>query len=62
MSFVTTVNHSGNTFYLRGTIWTAYLERATIYPDISTGVAALLKAKPFMPAKLFKAAKIIPQE
>jgi len=60
MSFIITVNHSGNEFYLRGTVWTAYSERATVYPDISTGVAALLKAKPFMPLKLFKKAQVIP--
>lgn len=56
--YLVTLNHNGATFYLRSTIWTADIERATRFESEDAAKAQLLKAKQFMKAAQFKAAKI----
>jgi len=59
MSYLVTLNHLGNTFYLKSTIWTASLDRAQKFETEESARNQLIKASKFMPAKQFKSAKII---
>lgn len=55
---IVTLNHLGATFYLRRTVWTADLDRADRFETEDAARAQLAKAKPFMKAAQFKAARI----
>ena len=55
---IATLSHLGNTFYLRSTVWTSERDRATVFASHEEAQAGLLKAKMFMKAKQFKAARI----
>lgn len=57
---IVTLNHLGNTFFLRSTIWTAQRERATEFETAEAAKEGLNKAKNFMKASQYKAAKIEP--
>jgi hypothetical protein len=56
--FVFTVNHNGRDFWLRGTVWSFSRDRATEYATEWEASEALEKAKPFMAAKVYRAAKL----
>lgn len=58
MTYVVSLTHLGNTFHLRRTIWTADLDRADRFETREAAQASLAKAKPFMKAAQFKAARI----
>jgi hypothetical protein len=62
MKFVVTLANMGNVFFLRGTVWVFYKDRATIYDTEEQAQEALNKAKPFMVAKMRKFARIEPAE
>lgn len=55
---IVTLHHLGATFYLRRTVWTAELDRADRFETEDAARAQLAKAKPFMKAAQFKAARI----
>jgi hypothetical protein len=57
--FIVTVNTTGLPHFLRSTIWTADINRADKFETMEAATAALAKAKKFMKATTFKAAKII---
>lgn len=54
--------HNGNAFYLRSTVWTSALDRATVFASQEAAQAGLLKAKQFMKAAQFKAARVVSAE
>ena len=58
MFIVTTLNKLGHKVPLRGTVWAFEMHRATVHATREEAEAALAKAKKFMPAKVFKAARI----
>lgn len=49
---------SGDTFWLGTTVWRFAKERGTVFDDEAAARAGLLKAKPFMRASVYKAAKL----
>lgn len=53
------LNHNGAVFFLRSTIWTADKARATVFATESDAKAGLEKARKFMKATQYKAARII---
>ena len=57
--FIIQVNHNGNTYWLRRTVWSSSADRATQYASREAAQAALDKAKPFMKANAYKAALIV---
>ena len=57
--YIVTVTNNGETFYLRGTVWAFRAERAFAYDNESDARIALSRARPFMPAKIYKAAHIL---
>ncbi len=57
--FIVTLDHNGGTFPLRRTTWAFSMDRAQEFDSIEAAQAQLDKAKKFMPAKQYKAAKII---
>lgn len=56
--FIVKLIHLGNTFYLRSTVWTSDPERASEFASEEAAKAGLEKARKFMKASQFKAAKI----
>lgn len=62
MTFIVTVEHNGSVWPLRGTVWAFSMDRAQHFNTREEAEAALLKAKPFMKATLFKKAKIVETE
>lgn len=58
MTHIVSLTHLGNDFHLRRTIWTADPDRADRFETRDAAQAALVKAKPFMKAAQFKAARI----
>jgi len=56
--FIVTVIHNGTKWPLRGTVWAMDMSRAQRFETRDAAQAALNKAKPFMKARLFKAAQI----
>lgn len=59
--FIVTVETPAGTSYLRSTIWTfaGRRERAEEYPTREAAQAALDKAKKFMAASIYRAARIV---
>ena len=59
--FIVTTETPAGTCYLRNTAWTFAdrRERAVEYATVEAAQAALDKARKFMPAKLYKAARIV---
>jgi hypothetical protein len=57
-SFIVTVVHNGNEVPLRGTVWAFDMSRAQKFESRDAAQAALLKAKQFMKASVFKKAVI----
>lgn len=57
--FIVTLSHNGSTFYLRATVWTAARERASTFETMEAANAQLGKAKQFMKAAQFKAARVV---
>lgn len=55
---IVTLSHLGATFYLRRTVWTADLDRADRFETEDAARDQLAKAKQFMKAAQFKAARI----
>lgn len=55
---VVTPNLAGQLVPLRGTVWAYDMERAQKFDTREQAQAGLDKAKPFMKAKTYKAAKI----
>ncbi len=58
MKFVVTVDHNGQTWPLRGTTWAYSADRAQIFESKEAAEAALLKAKKFMKAAIYRKAVI----
>lgn len=58
MHIITTKNE-GQTFYLRGTVWASYRDRATQYETVEQARAAIDKAKKFMHPRIYKAIQIV---
>ena len=56
--FIVTLMHNGQKWPLRGTVWAFHMDRATHYETHEAAQAALDKAKKFMKAAQYKAAKI----
>lgn len=56
--FIVNLKHNGLNFYLRGTVWSFDVMRATEFDSREAAQAGLDKAKPFMKAAQYKAAKI----
>ena len=56
--YVVTLNHKGNTFWLRSTIWTADQTRAQQFESEEAARTQLAKAKKFMRVAQFNAAQI----
>jgi hypothetical protein len=56
--FIVTVNHNGEKWPLRGTVWAYSMDRAQKFETREAAQAALDKAKPFMKAAIFKKAQI----
>lgn len=56
--FIVTVTHNGNKVPLRGTVWAFVMERAQKFETREAAQAALVKAKPFMKAAIYKKAVI----
>jgi hypothetical protein len=59
MTYIVTLNHNGQTFPLRGTIWAMNMDRAQVFVSREDAQAALEKARKFMKAAQFKAARIV---
>lgn len=57
--FIVEVQNNGETFWLGGTVWRFAKERATLHDTTEAAQAALDKAKKFMAAKIYRAAKIV---
>ncbi len=58
MAFIVTVEHNGQKWPLRGTIWAFSMERAQRFPSREAAAGALRTAKQFMKPGLYKKAKI----
>lgn len=58
--FIVTVDNGASTFFLKSTIWAFNRESAQVFATEEAARAQLQKAKQFMKAKVFKAAKIVP--
>lgn len=58
MTFIVTLIYNGQKLPLRGTTWAYSMDRAQQFATWEDANAALLKAKKFMKAAQFKAAKI----
>lgn len=56
--FIVTLTHNGQKFPLRATVWAMSMERAQQYATREEAQAALDRAKKFMKAAQYKAAKI----
>lgn len=59
MNYIVTLNHLGNKFFLRSTIWTADVDRAQKFDTKEAAAEQLNKAKKFMKAAQFKAARVV---
>jgi hypothetical protein len=57
--FIVEVDNMGFTLWLGGTVWRFSKDRATLHDDTASAQAALDKAKPFMAAKIYRAARIV---
>jgi hypothetical protein len=58
MAFIVTVEHNGTKWPLKGTVWAFDMSRATRHETREAAQEALVKAKPFMTAKIYKRAVI----
>lgn len=57
--FMVIVNTTGVDYFLRSTIWTSEVTRADPFDTREKAQAALDRAKKFMKAKTYKAARIV---
>lgn len=57
--FIVTLTNLNTPFWLRGTTWAYSLDRADKFATAELAQAALDKAKMFMKARIFKAAKVV---
>jgi hypothetical protein len=60
MFFIETT-FKGNTFFLRGTVWSAYIDNAKMFDSKEAAQAGLDKSKQFNPAECYRKARIIRQ-
>ena len=60
--FIVTVEHNGETWPLRGTVWAYRMERAQVFDTRAAAQAQLDKAGKFMPAVVYRKAQIVPTE
>lgn len=51
----------GNTFFLRGTVWSAYIDNAKLFDTSEQAFIALEKSKQFNPVECFRKARVIRQ-
>lgn len=56
--YIVTITHNGEKWPLRGTVWAYSMDRAQQFDTQEAAQAALLKAKPFMKAAMFKKAVV----
>jgi hypothetical protein len=59
MAYIVIVNHNGETWPLRGTVWAFSMERVQHFPTREAAQAQLEKAKPFMKSAIYKKAQIV---
>lgn len=57
--FIVTLTNNGQQFWLRGTTWAFGRERAQEFTSLGRAQEALLTAKPFMKAGLYKKAACV---
>lgn len=60
--FKVTVENGGYTWYLRSTTWTSSEDRMSTFDTEDLAREALLRAKPFMKAALYKRAQVVPHQ
>lgn len=58
MAFIVTVTHNNQEWPLKGTTWAFSMDRAQKFETSADAHAALVKAKPFMKAAMFKKAVV----
>ena len=58
--YIVTLDHNGETWPLRGTVWAYAMDRAQVFASQEAAREALDRAKKFMSAKQYRAAKIVP--
>lgn len=56
--YIVTLNHSGQKWPLRGTVWALSMDRAQTFETREAAQAALDKSRKFYPAKIYKTARI----
>jgi hypothetical protein len=59
MAYIVIVNHNGETWPLRGTVWAFSMERAQKFANRELAQLQLEKAKPFMKSAIYKKAQIV---
>lgn len=57
--FIVEFENNGQLYWLGGTVWRFAKERATLHDTREQAQAALDKAKKFMAAKVYRAARIV---
>ena len=57
--YIVTVSKNGEDYFLRGHVWACLAARAFEYDDEPTARIALALARPYMPANVYKAARVI---
>lgn len=58
MSYIVTVNHNGEKWPLRGSVWAYSMDRAQHFETREAAQAALQKARTFMKVAIYKKAVI----
>jgi hypothetical protein len=58
MTYIVTVINKGETYYLRGTTWSAHLDRADFHQTREAAAAAAKTAEKFMAPKIRKTYQI----
>jgi hypothetical protein len=60
--YIVTVTNNNETYFLRGHIWAFRASRAFEYNSEPDARIALALARPFMPAKIYNAARVVEVE
>ena len=58
--YIVTLENKGNRFWFRGTNWAFERDRAQVFASEDAARAALLRAKQFMGALVYRKAQVIP--
>ena len=57
--YIVTVTKHNETYFLRGTVWAFRAERAFEYDNEPDARIALARARPYMPASVYRAARVV---